>query len=183
MNEIHKDLKCFIFDIISEHKLVFSFMCSICLFYAFDFSIRPYILKTIINKISNNPYSENYFSLILWPIIIYAIILIALCIICAIEGFLNLKIFPIIRASIITKMVDYTHSHSCEFFQNNFAGNIGNKISNDIVNGIEKIIESFFGAILLNFLTLLGGIITLTFSHVYFGATFFYGLFFICFFI
>ncbi|MEI8055019.1 MAG: ABC transporter ATP-binding protein [bacterium] len=166
---IPTDLKTFIWSFIKPHKIKIILMGFLSLVFAFEFSIKPYFLKIVINKIANNPPAESYFSLLLWPIIAYVIIFFVFSMSYMAWDWISLKTFPIIRTNIVTRMVDYTHSHSYEYFQNNFAGNIANKIANDITNGVENIIQLLFSGILTNFLAFISGVIALTIAHVYFG--------------
>ena len=91
---MNKNLKSLILSTISQYKVSFILMSFIGLISAFDFSIRPYLLKIITNRIINNAHIESYLDLVLWPIVGYIAILVVVCITCKIEGLIILKVFP-----------------------------------------------------------------------------------------
>jgi len=172
MINLPKTLTAFIWYFLKPYKFEITIMILSAFVFAFDLSIRLYFLKVIIDKVVNNPYAESYLKLLLYPVLIYVTMIVISNITYRVWDLICLKVYPEIRTVIITHMVDYTHSHSYEYFQNNLAGNIANKVTNDVTNSVENIIQSSINGMLPNFLAFVIGIITLMFSHIYFGITF-----------
>ncbi len=55
--------------------------------------------------------------------------------------YISTKTFPTFEKNVRLFMIDYLNQHSYEFFQNNFAGSIANKIS-DMTDNLTQIIQS-----------------------------------------
>ena len=95
---------------------------------AADLSLKTYVLKVILDRLSE-PLIENTFTYIGGPILIYL--------------FLSLfmtSLFRFYDYFIQIKMIPKLHNH--EYYQNNFSGSLANKI-NDLSNSVPEIIQIF----------------------------------------
>lgn len=171
MTATPKSLWQFIGLFIKTFKIEIGIFALVAFIYAVDIVIQPYLIKVIIDRITEFPKVSNYFLLLFWPSCLFIIVALITTLVYRIWDYLYLKIFPEIRASIINYMANYAYSHSYEYFQNNFAGNLANKITNDISSGVEDIIDISINHILPNILILISGLIMLSISHIYFGLT------------
>jgi ATP-binding cassette, subfamily B, bacterial len=104
-------------------------------------SFSPYVLKLIIDKIS---YGVGEPSAIANELIPLAFVYICTWTIASANfrftDLIKLKFFPAIRQDIIEGMFAYLSKHSFNYFQNNFAGSLANKI-NDMNAGAVSIIS------------------------------------------
>ena len=131
----------FVWHYLKQHKLaqVGFFVVAIC--WAIELTLTPYLLKRIIDvavRFSGHALVEN----ILLPCVIYAAMSLWMNLNFRLFDFINLRIYPSIKAKIGQDMFDYLMPHSYDFFQNNFAGTLTKKIFDMSVN-VERIIQIF----------------------------------------
>lgn len=102
--------------------------------------MRPYLLKMIIDRITENEYAASILSLLALPTILYVILEITSVVLSRLCDYIMLKIMPLILSNIWQQIFNYTQYHSVKFFQDNFAGNIANKIG-DISGGVDAVMQ------------------------------------------
>ncbi|AZL16330.1 ABC transporter ATP-binding protein [Rickettsiales endosymbiont of Stachyamoeba lipophora] len=163
----------FIWSLLKQYKAGISFMVFTAIIFAVDITARPYFIKIIIDAVNLNTEGAKYLNILLKPIAVYIAILCIANLFYRCWDMVCLKVFPEMKAKIIYSLVDYTHVHSYEYFQNNFAGSISNKIVNDVTNSIENIIQSLINGMLPYSLVFVFGLAILTSTHKYFGIVFF----------
>ena len=131
----------FVWHYLKQHKLaqVGFFVVAIC--WAIELTLTPYLLKRIIDvavRFNGHAMVEN----ILLPCVIYGAMSLWMNLNFRLFDFINLRIYPSIKAKIGQDMFDYLMPHSYNFFQNNFAGTLTKKIFDMSVN-VERIIQIF----------------------------------------
>ena len=121
------------------------------LFLAITNTVLPYTLKIIIDKATEFHGSLTHIFPILQP---YIVLYIGLWVFFALNlralDYARLKLFPNLKRDITSSMFSYLNLHSHNYFQNNFAGSLINKIV-DMLGGVVTIItisEEIFGQIL-----------------------------------
>lgn len=131
----------FVLHYLKQHKLAQMgyFIVAIC--WAIELTLSPYLLKRIIDAASQFN-GKAVFVPILWPCILYASMTLWLNINMRLYDYINLTLFPTLKAKIGQDMFDYLMPHSYSFFQNNFAGTLTKKIF-DMATHVEKLIQIF----------------------------------------
>ena len=115
-------------------------------------SLFPYFLKNFVNTLQSYPGDpEKAFNAVGTLFSIFSLVWIVSEIFQRSQGLVSIYFFPKLKTQIRTAVFDYVQLHSNEYFANNFAGNISNKISNlptscHII--LEMLIEPFLTAIL-----------------------------------
>lgn len=139
------------------HKILFQFRWLLllqglmALIWAIDFSLRPYLIKIILDKalILNTNINISY---IFFPTSLYLLIFIISTASYRFYDWILLTRNPEIKKKIISSMIDHLISHSTDFFQNNPAGSLSSRI-NDVANGLPFIltiaIDKFWGQLLM----------------------------------
>lgn len=103
--------------------------------------LLPYTLKVIIDEAVRGD-KNTIFSLIKVDIVQYIFLWALLLTLYALIDLTRLKLFPSLRKDIITNMFSYLNQHAHIYFQNNFSGNLNNRIL-DMQNGLVQIITIF----------------------------------------
>ena len=129
----------FIFDVIKPYKRYLLIMAFIALFWAITNTLLPYILKVIIDKaVGFEGDKLSVFAAIQPFIFLYIAIWVVLCVDMRLLDWVKMKLFPSLRQDVMSKMFAYLNQHSHDYFQNNFAGSLINKIV-DMQGGIVDI--------------------------------------------
>jgi ATP-binding cassette subfamily B protein len=111
------------------------------LLWAIDMSLSPYLLKVIIDTVIK--YSADQSSMIaaiLLPAVVYASMSIIINLNFRLYDYVNLRLYPNLRATMESDLVTYLLHHSHTFFQNTFAGSVTKKIT-DMMENIEQLIS------------------------------------------
>lgn len=123
-------LRKFFFDIIKPYKWYAAALLFTGFYWGISNSLTPYVLKLIIDKAVAFEGDKSAVFSALQP---YMLLYISLWVLIAIDmrslDWIKLRLFPSIRYDIITKMFAYLSKHSHQYFQNNFAGSLSNKIN------------------------------------------------------
>jgi ATP-binding cassette subfamily B protein len=135
----------------------------IAAYWSFDLSIRPYIVKIILDRLSTTAPSEAI-SALAFPVALYFILAVVVLVIFRFYDIIHLKLMPNLRKKVIAYMMDHMLEHSHSYYQNYFTGGLSNKI-NDVANGMREIItigiDRFFG----NALALIIATLTIAIVH------------------
>lgn len=152
MNDIsQKQVATFIVKMVRSFPVALSVMFLVALIWAIDLSLRPYILKIILNRIAE-PQSTSTFDLFFWPVTFYLFMSFLLSTVFRLYGyFVEIKMIPNLRAKIANvcmgKLLDQSHT----YYQNNFSGSLASKV-NDLTGSIpdivQVVIDRFFSHIL-----------------------------------
>ncbi len=100
-------------------------------------SLSPYLLKTIIDGLAENKAVQQVYL----PAVIYVLLYSFTAINFRALDWIKCKILPPIKKDTAMNMFDYIKHHSHDFFQNNFAGSMSNKV-NDMVVNLESLLNS-----------------------------------------
>ncbi|MFN7038998.1 MAG: ABC transporter ATP-binding protein [Alphaproteobacteria bacterium] len=142
----------------------------ISIFFSFDASIRPYIIKLLVNAASETPIeaaTQKIIAIIPWYIVLHFIA----PFIWRIYDWCTLKYEPALKNHIAQILSKQIFSHSYNFFQNNFTGSIAAKI-NDVASYVLLIIFNIFFSFLQNGLGILTAFYALTTIHIWFSLSF-----------
>lgn len=173
---IPKHLAGFIWYFLQKHlPSVFGFIF-IIIVASLEIAFSPYILKIIIDAASkgaNN--SEAFLQLVYWPAIIYVALTIVHNLTMRVYHYICLKLFPKLRIEISTALFNSLAKLPVVFFQQNFSGDLANKVQN-VSEGVESIIKSFNRYILGNAITILISLILLATVSLYFSLVLLIGI-------
>lgn len=128
-------------------------LTGMAIIWAFELSLSPYLLKIIIDRLPGLSVSEAY-PVLLIPALLYITV-----------GFINsvsnrvydyawLKINPPLKRHIGHILMDRMMQHAHHLFQDNFSGNLGNKIK-DVMSGIPDLINIFVDRLFAHILAIL----------------------------
>ncbi len=129
----------FFFKMIAPFKLLIAGQLVVYLFWAFDLSFRPYLVKTMIDRIAHLN-SGNAFTLI-GPIALgYIGMSLAITLMFRVYDHINLMLNPGLKSHVGQFVVQKMLRHSQKFFNQNTSGNLTNKIK-DVSNSIPEILR------------------------------------------
>lgn len=137
-------------------------------------SVDSLLLKNLIDKIqslSNDiPGSSLASSIILWGLV-YAVWWESINILMRVYDYIHLKCMPTIKANIIDEFYDYIQYHSNDFFQENMAGDVTNRVI-DGSKAIEMIFYYFNDRIIRKLAMIIFALTTLYSVHIVVGNIF-----------
>lgn len=113
----------------------------VALAWAIELSLNPYLLKMMIDRMSDIPLSDIYAAL-LTPVLFYMSLALVSSLINRFYDFAWLNINPPLKRHVGTILMDRMMQHAQHLFQDNFAGSLGNKIK-DVMSGIPDLLKTF----------------------------------------
>jgi ATP-binding cassette subfamily B protein len=140
----------FIIDAIKPFRWFIAGQCLIAIIWAIDMSLRPYLIKAMLNKI-HDVLPSQAFDVLLPQAIFYIFMSIIIVVTFRFYEWLLLRFHPNLKKHVGVILMGRMMNHSQNFYQNHFSGSIANKI-NDVTNGIPNIldtlIDQFFSHVL-----------------------------------
>jgi len=131
----------FIIDVIKPFRLLVACQFLVTVIWAIDMSLRPYLIKVILDKIPTISLSQT-FDVLLLPTTLYIVIGVIVVVTFRFYEWILLRFHPNLKKHIGIIFISRMMNHSQNFYQNHFSGNIANKI-NDVTNGIPNILNTF----------------------------------------
>ncbi|MHB9147889.1 MAG: ABC transporter ATP-binding protein [Candidatus Amoebophilus sp.] len=131
----------FILDVLKPYWLHLFFLGFIELFWAIDLSLRPYLVKVMLDRLEGYT-GEIIYSLLLYPAAAYIAFSIGNAFIFRLSDFIYLKAIPIFRNQLILKSLTKIHQHPYSYFQKHFGGAIATRIG-EMVDSAETLISVF----------------------------------------
>lgn len=108
--------------------------------WAIDISLRPYLLKVLLNRMSCvNP--EHAYTTLLGPAALYITASACMVVVFRMYDFITLHLNPPLKKHIGLQLMKQMMNHSHHYYQDQFAGNLGNKIK-DVVKGIPDLLKA-----------------------------------------
>lgn len=143
----NKQVWSFFLKTVWSAKTAIIMMLTVGIFWAVDLSVRPYILKIMLDKVSSTDTSHIFQSL-LYPGLIYLFLsLLATTLWRGYGYFVEIKAIPLLRKKIAQKVFKNLLLQSHTYYQNQFTGGLANKI-NDLTDSIPEtlqiILDKFF---------------------------------------
>jgi ATP-binding cassette subfamily B protein len=137
---IAHSLPSFIWSYLRTKKRYLLGFVVVALIWAIDMSLTPYLLKIIVDNVVQ--YSHNQTQLlhsIIWPAVFYAAMSLIVNLNFRFYDYVNLQLYPYLRATIEKDLLQYLLNHSYTFFHNNFSGALTKKIT-DLMENIEPLV-------------------------------------------
>lgn len=132
-------LSNFLIDLIKPYKGLLSVMALVGILWAFINTFLPFTLKLIIDHVvSSQGDKSSLFETTLPYVAGYIALWLCLCANMRVLDWVKLRLFPNLREDVMTRMFSYLNLHSHQYFQNNFAGSLVNKIL-DMQSGVIAI--------------------------------------------
>lgn len=131
----------FIFSCIRPFKYLLILQFVVGIIWAVDLSLRPYLIKVILDRIANSNI-EKIVSLLVVPVTIYILMSALIVIIFRVYDYIWLQFNPNLRKYIGLKLMDRMLDHSHLLYQEQFSGSLGNKI-NDVTSGVPNVVRTF----------------------------------------
>lgn len=139
----------------------------VVLYNAIDLSLWPYVSKILIDQLATTPREQIVYQV--WPTALLLIILSFLPgFIWRICDYSWMNLTPLMRKKIASESMDYAMQHSNNFFQNNFAGSLANKVR-DVTGLTDKLLATIIYAFLGTILSLIIAFFTLLLVHKFFA--------------
>lgn len=167
-SHLPKTLPAFFWKFLKPYRSTFIGMILAVTIYAILTSVSPYLMKIIIDEITQDTPNTSLISRILWPTIWFIIVYQSMDLIWGLYDYLKLKTLPNVRADIMNAMYAYLQGHSYSFFQKNFSGSLANKI-NDMARGAESILTQIVDPMFSQCMTLLIATIVMCSVNIWFG--------------
>lgn len=119
--------------------------------WSIDLSLGPYLLKIILNRLASSS-QNDIFIYLATPVILYFCSFLLLSIIFRLYNyFVEIKMIPCLRAKIANEALAMLVDKSHNYYQNNFAGSLTNKV-NDLTASVPAllriVIDTFFSRVL-----------------------------------
>lgn len=169
MEKVPSTLLSFFWYCIRPHKYHVAGLMLVATLWALNVSLLPYVLKLLINTVTG--YSGDLALLwhaLFWPAACYIAFSLMLGLTFRFYDYLILTLVPNLRRDIQQSMLFYLEGHSYQYFQNNFAGSLSNKIS-DMMRSMPEILLLTTDAFLGIFLALCFSMVTMYFVHPVFS--------------
>lgn len=129
----------FICETTKPFRLLILAQLFVAIFWAIDLSVRPYILKIIIDRIPNiRP--EMAVDGLWWPIVFYLAMSFTLTLAFRIFDYTWIKLNSPLKCHLGDVLMKKMMNHSLTMFQDQFAGNLANKIK-EVMSGIPDLIR------------------------------------------
>jgi ATP-binding cassette, subfamily B, bacterial len=144
--------KTFILKNIKPFKWIIIGQIIVAIIWAIDLSLRPYLLKIMLDKLAILQ-SANAVAELLAPAIFYIGMSLLITIVFRFHDYLWLKLNSGLKRHLGNILMSRMMQHSQGLFQNNFAGNIGNKIK-DVMSGVPDLIAIIVDQFLAHSLSL-----------------------------
>lgn len=155
-----KDVFRFILELVESFKLNIGVMIFTAVLMALDVSLRPYLVKVILNKTAEVSGNEVYGAMII-PVLVYFSLSLFMSLASRIYNyFTEIQMVPKLREHITMRIVDHLLGHDLTYFHNHFSGTLANKIS-DLVGYVPGMIQLIIDRFFFNFLMLIIAIFAL----------------------
>lgn len=131
----------FIFHFARQQWFRFSVLIVSSIIWAINDAVYPYFLKRIVNEVQ--AYQGNrggVYAAVAGIVFFLALFWLTAEVFMRLQGILQIYTFPNFRANIRHAVLEYVKSHSHDYFSNQFAGSLANKLS-DLPTSCQTIME------------------------------------------
>ena len=150
----YKESLLFILSTLKPFPKTICLMLWVALFWSIDLSLRPYILKTIINKTIEIDQSQ-IFEQLLYPTLYYLALTFIMFNSARLNTyFVDIQLNPSLRKNIAMKVIQKILNRNYNFYQNTFSGGLAAKI-NDLTFHVPDCLQIIFDRFLSYFFALI----------------------------
>lgn len=168
MNTSKISLTKHILNVIGPYKIWLLILASAGLISALFNTFIPYVLKLIIDHANVARINKELIKNIKPYLFIYIALWIGLCTSMRLIDWAKMNFLPNVRENVITRMFNYLSLHSHQYFQNNFAGSLINKV-NDMQRGVIGVLSIGY-ELYVQLLIIMIAIITMLYAHTIFAV-------------
>ena len=162
-------LSAFIWYFLRRHPLFISLIFLIVVVGSLEISLAPYILKIIVDTAAQRDISGALFlKEIIFPAGAYIVLTLIHNAAMRSYHYLCIKVLPQLHKEISVSLFDHLAKHSVSFFQQNFSGDLAQKVQN-LAEGVESIVTKLSSVVLGNIFTLICAFVLLSTVKIYFS--------------
>ncbi|MBA3604340.1 MAG: ABC transporter ATP-binding protein [Parachlamydiaceae bacterium] len=162
----------YIFSMVSSFRSALFSMFFVAFVWAIDLSVRPYVLKMMIDRIGDLP-REEVLGALAFPALLFIALSFTLSSSFRLyDYFVQYKMIPSLRKKIAVNAISHLLQQSHHYYQNQFSGSLGNKVS-DLLMNIPEVIQSLIDRFFSHFIALTIAIVTLFMVSPYFALILF----------
>lgn len=163
-----KQVGTYIIRVLKPFPFPVFIMFWVALVWSLDLSLRPYLMKKILNRLAEGSQNEVFADLAI-PIILYLGLYILLTTSFRLYGyFVEIKMIPHLRAKIANEALEQLIDKSHNYYQNNFSGSLANKVNN-LTSAVPDIVQITMDRFFSHSLALAVAIITLWYVNILFA--------------
>lgn len=164
-----KTLTSFLWHFVSEKIGAFSILAGTALVWSLNEAVFPYFLKEMVNRAEAFEGRGSLWQALSMPLWGMGMTWCAMEVSMRLYGYIHRKNIPAFRARIRMRLFEYAKEHSHEFFANNFAGSLANKL-NDMPRASEQIIDIIIFYVIAIFSTFMISVFLLGQVSLFFAA-------------
>jgi len=147
------NLKPFIFNQLKPFRWHMWGLAFIGFLWSLDLSIRPYLVKVMLDRMTHAA-PHQVAGQLLTLVIAYISLGFVMSLFFRCWQLIRRSMMPQLKVNINKTLTDRLLEQSYQFYQNNFAGTLSNKIS-DVIQGIPQLVDIFFDAFLANLMAVI----------------------------
>jgi ATP-binding cassette, subfamily B, bacterial len=150
----------FVFKMVRTFRTGLVVMFCVAIIWAIEKSLRPYVLKIILNRIAEQS-SQTVIEYIFYPALAFLFLgILSTTIFRFYDYFIKIKMIPILKKNITNYVLSILLQQSHRYYQNNFAGSLANKL-NDLVTYVPQLVQVLIDRFFSHTLALIIAICTL----------------------
>lgn len=157
----------FIFEACKPFKWWIFGQFTVAIIWAIDMSLRPYILKLMLDKIPLLN-AENIVSELSGLMTFYLGMSLVIIIMWRFLDYIGIKLYSPMQRYIADILMEKMMQHSQNLFQNHFAGNLANKVK-DVMGNIPDLLHAIINQFFCNFIAIVIAIFTVSIISYKFG--------------
>lgn len=138
--ELPKELGKFFLHFVKKQKLAFIIFFLAPMVLVLENNAIPYSLKMIIDALEANPHSTNIFKLVAPALWLGGCSWLILIVVLRLQNWWQGYVIPRFLADIRMSVFDYLSKQSYQYFSNQMAGSLANKL-NDLPRALNSIFE------------------------------------------
>lgn len=136
--QLPKKLWAFFWYFVKKQPLAFTVFFLAPISIVLETTIIPYALKMIVDGLSNQTHRDNAFAAVAPALWVGGIAWLSLVTIIRLQNWWQGYVIPRFEAQVRMSVFDYVSKHSYQFFSNQMAGSLANKV-NDLPRALESI--------------------------------------------
>ncbi len=154
-------LKSFLVEQLKPFRWQMIGLIFISLLWSLDLSFRPYLIKVMLDRMAASPLNQVFHALF-WVATLYIAMGFVMSLFFRCWQLIRRSMVPQMKANITQTITNQLLQQSYQFYQNNFAGTLSNKV-NDVAQGIPMLVDIVFDAFIGNLMAVFVATIVLAY--------------------
>lgn len=159
----------FVFNCLKPFKFLVLGQFLISLIWAIDVSLRPFLLKLMLDKVPTLE-AGHAMSQLTVPALFYIMMALVIVVMYRLYDYIWLKLNPPLKKHIALLLMDRMMQHAPSLFQNHFSGSLAQKIK-DVMSGVPDFFKITIDVFMRHCMALMIAVVTLWNVHPYFALT------------